>query len=136
MDGAPRGAGHGERPAGACGDDPAREREGGATDAGRQRFAPDPARIAAGWTPRFAAGPDRIDEMTRLYQELGFEVVADPVRPEDAEDDCRDCRLLTLARFRFIYTRAAAGDSAKPEARATLAGDPPAPRRGLDAQED
>lgn len=111
-----------------------RDAWGDEADAESPRFTPDPARIAEGWTPRFAAGPDRIDEMIQLYRELGFEVVADPVRPEDAEDDCRDCRLLALARFRFIYTRPAVLDAKKPDPRAE-SGDSPTPRRGGQAKE-
>jgi len=69
------------------------------------RVAPDPARIADGWTPRFVVGPDRLEEVLRLYRELGFEAVADPIRPPDMEDDCRDCRLLVQLRFQYVYTR-------------------------------
>jgi len=105
-------------------------------DAERGRFSPDPARIAAGWTPRFAVGLDRLDEVTRLYRELGFDVVSDPVRPEDAEDDCRDCRLLALARFRFIYTRRAAASPGQPEARTPWAGSPSTPRAGVDETQE
>ena len=43
--------------------------------------------------------------MVALYEELGFEVVADPVKPEQLVDDCQDCRLLILLEFKTIYTR-------------------------------
>jgi hypothetical protein len=69
------------------------------------QIAPDPARVAAGWERRFIADGFRADEMVALYEELGFEVVADPVKPEQLVDDCQDCRLLILLEFKTIYTR-------------------------------
>lgn len=68
------------------------------------RIAPDPARLAGGWTPRFVAGPDRVEEVVQLYRELDLEVAADPVAPERLQDQCRDCRV-ALLRFRYVYTR-------------------------------
>ena len=65
----------------------------------------DPARIAQGWTGRFIVDPRRAEEEVRLYRELGFEVVADPVDPAHMANDCRDCRL--LLEFKMIYTRRA-----------------------------
>ena len=67
--------------------------------------APDPARIAAGWEPRFVADGARADEAVRLYRELGFEVVADPVTAEHLSPDCGDCRIVVALRFQMIYTR-------------------------------
>ena len=69
------------------------------------RIAPDPARAAAGWERRFVADAARADEAMRLYAELGFEVCADPLAPEDLTGGCEDCRLLMLRTFRTIYTR-------------------------------
>ncbi len=43
--------------------------------------------------------------MMALYRELGFEVCADPVTPEQVGDDCADCRLLMVLAFKTIYTR-------------------------------
>jgi hypothetical protein len=40
-----------------------------------------------------------------LYEELGFEVVADPIRIDDLNDDCEDCQLVALRQFRMVYTR-------------------------------
>ena len=65
----------------------------------------DPARLADGWERRFVADGARCDEMMRLYEELGYEVVADPIRPEQLAGACEDCRLLMGRRFRMIYTR-------------------------------
>jgi len=69
------------------------------------QLAPDPARAAAGWERRFIADASRTEEAVRLYQELGFEVCADPLRPDDLAGECEDCRLLMLLQFKTIYTR-------------------------------
>ena len=69
------------------------------------RIAPDPARVAAGWERRFVADAERAAEAVRLYEELGYEVCADPLRPDDLTGECEDCRLLMLLQFKTIYTR-------------------------------
>ncbi len=69
------------------------------------QIAPDPARLAAGWERRFIADGERAAEALRLYEELGFEAAADPLRPEELSGECTDCRLLMLLQFRTIYTR-------------------------------
>jgi hypothetical protein len=69
------------------------------------QLAPDPARVADGWERRFVADGRRAEEMIELYRQLGFEVVADPIRPEQMSDDCEDCKLLMLLEFKTIYTR-------------------------------
>ena len=66
---------------------------------------PDPARVMAGWTPRFVADRARADEAMRLYRDLGFEVEADLVDADDLSPDCGDCRIAMALRFRMIYTR-------------------------------
>jgi len=65
----------------------------------------DPQRLADGWERRFIADGERAKEAMALYQELGYEVCADPLRPEDMADDCEDCKLLMLLQFKTIYTR-------------------------------
>jgi hypothetical protein len=69
------------------------------------QIAADPDRIAQGWERRFIADGARVDEMARLYQELGFETVVDPIRPADVDEDCGDCRLVARLQFKMIYTR-------------------------------
>ena len=69
------------------------------------QIAGDPQRLADGWERRFIADGQRAEEMIRLYEELGFEVATDPIRPEDMDDDCEDCQLLAQLRFQLIYTR-------------------------------
>lgn len=69
------------------------------------QLRPDPARIADGWERRFIADGARAQEMAALYESLGFEVAADPIRPDEMGEDCEDCQLLALMKFRTIYTR-------------------------------
>jgi hypothetical protein len=68
---------------------------------------PDPARLAAGWERRFVADPARAEEAVKLYAALGYEVCADPVRPEDLDEGCDAC--LLASHFKTIYTRRKAG---------------------------
>ena len=73
----------------------------------------DPARLADGWERRFVIEGARVADYVRLYESLGYDVVADRVRAEAALDDCTDCRMLALLDFRVIYTRARSADSAR-----------------------
>jgi hypothetical protein len=73
--------------------------------AAESRLEADPARLADGWERRFVIEGPRAADLVRLYESLGFEVVADPVRAEDAAEDCNDCRVVALLDFRMIYTR-------------------------------
>jgi len=68
-------------------------------------IAPDPARLAEGWERRFVVEGRRVPEYVDLYESLGFEVAADPVRREQVADECDDCRIALLLEFRTIYTR-------------------------------
>lgn len=69
------------------------------------QLAPDPARAADGWERRFITDGTRLAEVVALYEAAGFEVCADPIRREEFPDDCDDCQLVGLLRFRTIYTR-------------------------------
>jgi hypothetical protein len=66
---------------------------------------PDPARVADGWERRFVADAARAEEAVELYERLGFEAVADPLRADEMGEDCEECRLLALLQFRTVYTR-------------------------------
>jgi hypothetical protein len=68
-------------------------------------FAPDPALVAAGWERRFMADAGRAREATALYSDLGFEVSAEPVRPEELSAACGDCRVATCLAYVTLYTR-------------------------------
>ncbi len=52
-----------------------------------------------------SADSARAEEAIRLYESLGFEVAADPIQPDEMGEDCDDCQLLALMKFRTIYTR-------------------------------
>jgi hypothetical protein len=69
------------------------------------QLAPDPERVAAGWERRFIADATRTPEVVTLYESLGFEVAADPIRRDDLPDGCDDCQLAQLLGFRTVYTR-------------------------------
>jgi len=70
---------------------------------GTQRVRANPARLAAGWERRFVTDAGRADEAVALYAAMGYEVVADPVVPEDLDEGCDTCALATM--FRTVYTR-------------------------------
>jgi hypothetical protein len=72
-----------------------------------ERLGPDPARIAAGWTQRFATDWRRAADAVALYERLGFEVCADPVRPDQLEEPCHQCWLASRLGLVMIYTRKA-----------------------------
>jgi hypothetical protein len=65
----------------------------------------DPALVAEGWERRFVTDGRRAAEVVELYEELGYEVRAEPVRQEELENDCEDCQLIVLMQFKTIYTR-------------------------------
>jgi hypothetical protein len=69
------------------------------------QLRPDPDRVANGWERRFIADATRTKEAIELYESLGFEVVADPIRTHEMGEECDDCVLVALMQFRTIYTR-------------------------------
>lgn len=70
-----------------------------------RHLAPDPERLADGWERRFTTDAARAAEAMELYRELGYEVCADSVDPEELGEDCDDCQLAALVQFKTIYTR-------------------------------
>ncbi len=68
-------------------------------------FPADPTLVAEGWQRRFMADPARIEESTRLYAELGFDVRAEAIDPDELSELCGDCRLATCRAYVTIYTR-------------------------------
>jgi hypothetical protein len=70
-----------------------------------EQLAPDPALVAAGWQRRFVTDMTRTLEVVSLYRELGFEVRLEPVPQEQFGKDCDACQLVSLLRFRTVYTR-------------------------------
>jgi hypothetical protein len=66
----------------------------------------DPARTAEGWARRFVIERPRLEELVRLYEELGFEVAADPLPPAPGtQEGCAECPVASALEFRMIYTR-------------------------------
>jgi len=65
----------------------------------------DPELVAQGWERRFTADAQRANEAMELYEKLGYEVRAEPVRPQELDDDCVDCRTVVSFHFLAIYTR-------------------------------
>jgi hypothetical protein len=68
-------------------------------------FPADPKLVAEGWQRRFMADPSRVEESTRLYADLGFEVRAEAIDPGELSELCGDCRLATCLAYVTIYTR-------------------------------
>ena len=65
-----------------------------------------------GWERRTAEREPRLSELVALYEELGFEVLLLPARPEDFSgtdaggESCTAClREEALAHYKTIYTR-------------------------------
>jgi hypothetical protein len=66
---------------------------------------PDPALVAQGWERRFMGDAGRVKEAVQLYEEMGYEVLTQPVQPAELSDDCDGCRLVVAFQFQTIYTR-------------------------------
>lgn len=62
-----------------------------------------------GWERRSCEKEPRLSELVALYDELGFEVMLLPARPEDfsgAGEECGPClNEAGLASYKIIYTR-------------------------------
>ena len=56
-----------------------------------------------GWEKRFTIDEPRLSEMVEQYNELGFEVLLDPV--ETSSEQCTTCIEAFRDRYRTIYTR-------------------------------
>ena len=68
------------------------------------RQARDEELARSGWTHRFTGAPPRLNEVQQLYEQLGMEVLLDPVSPEELPEGCDECTLATNW-FKVIYTR-------------------------------
>ncbi len=56
-----------------------------------------------GWEKRFTIDEPRLSEMVKQYQEIGFEVLVDPV--DALSEECTTCITNSIDRYRTIYTR-------------------------------
>ena len=69
------------------------------------QLQPNSSLIAQGWERRFTADEQRAMEAMELYSQLGYDVRAEPVLPEELQDNCQDCRTVVSFYFQTIYTR-------------------------------
>jgi hypothetical protein len=69
------------------------------------QLQPKTSLIAQGWERRFTADEQRAKEAMELYTQLGYEVRAEPVMPDEINDDCEDCKTVVSYYFQTIYTR-------------------------------
>ena len=69
------------------------------------QLQPDPALIAEGWERRFTADGQRVQEAIELYAQLGYEVRAESLLPEQLTGECEGCRSPVTTEFKTIYTR-------------------------------
>jgi hypothetical protein len=69
------------------------------------QLRPDPALVAEGWERRFTSDAQRTLEVMELYSQLGYEVRAESLRPDEITDDCEGCHSLAALEFKTIYTR-------------------------------
>jgi hypothetical protein len=72
-------------------------------------FPADEKLLAEGWERRFMADPKRLQEATQLYEELGFEVRAEAIQPNELSEVCGSCRVATCRAYVTIYTRKRVG---------------------------
>jgi hypothetical protein len=68
-------------------------------------FEPDSKLVAEGWQRRFMADPTQVEEATRLYTELGFEVRTETIFPSELSQLCGSCGLATCRAYVTLYTR-------------------------------
>ena len=68
-------------------------------------FPADDKLVAEGWQRRFMADPVRLQEATALYTELGYEVRAETIQPNEMSSVCGSCRIATCQAYVTIYTR-------------------------------
>lgn len=67
--------------------------------------ADDPELIAAGWVRRFLADPKRAQEAMEMYTDLGFEVMAKKLSPDDFGPMCGECGASVCHSYVVVYTR-------------------------------
>ena len=65
--------------------------------------------LAAGWERRYVADAARAKEAVETYGALGYEVLAQPIEPEQVPASCGDCSSAVCRSFMLIYTRARPG---------------------------
>jgi hypothetical protein len=56
-----------------------------------------------GWEKRFVADEPRLSEAVAQYEEIGFEVLLEPV--DTSSEECTSCMTVFSDRFKTIHTR-------------------------------
>lgn len=56
-----------------------------------------------GWTKRFTTDEPRLSEAVGQYEEIGFEVLLEPV--DTSSEECTSCITAFSDRYKTIYTR-------------------------------
>ena len=57
-----------------------------------------------GWEKRTTYDEPRLSELVEIYEEMGFEVLLEPVHPEE-ETGCTECMKMDIDRYKTIYVR-------------------------------
>ena len=66
---------------------------------------PDPKLVAEGWRQRNVSGPDRVEELSELYESLGHEVRIETLSPSSFGSACEGCAVVACTSYVVIYTR-------------------------------
>lgn len=61
--------------------------------------------IAVGWDRRFEVDRRRVDELSEMYVNLGYEVTTRELVPEDKGPQCAGCAVVACQQNVVIYTR-------------------------------
>ena len=56
-----------------------------------------------GWSKRFTIDEPRLSEAVAQYEEIGFEVLLEPV--DTSSEECTSCLTAVSDRYKTIYTR-------------------------------
>jgi hypothetical protein len=81
------------------------------TEAPTRPVRPKDALLADGWTRRSLVGPDRAQELSDTYSQLGFEVHLRSLAPVDITDCCTHCSATLCTSYVVVYTRPARSES-------------------------
>ncbi len=58
-----------------------------------------------GWIRQFMTDEPRLSEAVEEYQELGFEVLVEPMDPREMTGKCTSCLMASSDRYKTIYIR-------------------------------
>ena len=76
-----------------------------------QKSPRDAELTAQGWTRQFSASEPRLSEMTVEYQDLGFEILVEPVDTCPGDGTCTACLVDNPEFVKVIYTRPAENET-------------------------